>query len=91
MKHPRIAAVLNFFLMGLGTLYNGRRKALGIALTVGAVVLTYVEFGIQDAAPEYYPFMFGAIFLVNTFLAIDGYNEAKVINAESGSVIKAGA
>lgn len=37
MKNPWIAAVLNFFLMGAGTLYNSRRKA------VGAVLLTYVE------------------------------------------------
>ena len=84
MKKPWIAAVLNFFLMGPGTFYNGRRKAVGVALTVGALILTYVEFGIQTAAPEYYPFMFGAVFIINTFLAIDGYNEAKAINAESG-------
>ena len=28
-KNPWIAAVLNFFFMGLGTLYIGRRKLLG--------------------------------------------------------------
>lgn len=82
MKKPWIAALLNFFFMGPGTLYLGRRKALGIALTIGAIVLTYVEFGIQTAAPDYYPFMFGAVLLINTFLAIDGYNEAKTINAQ---------
>ena len=89
MKNPWIAAILNFFLMGLGTFYIGRRKALGIALTIGALLLTYVEFGIKTAAPEYYPFMFGAVFLVNTFLAIDGYNEAKAVSAESGVVAEA--
>ncbi len=86
MKNPWIAAVLNFFLMGAGTFYNGRRKAVGVALTIGAILLTYVEFGIQNIAPTHYWIMFGAVFLVNTFLAIDGYNEAKAINAEHQTV-----
>ena len=79
MKNQWIAAIGNFFFIGLGTLYNGRRKALGIALTVGAILLICVEFGIQTATRQYYWFMFVAVFLVNTFWAIDGYNEAKAI------------
>lgn len=82
MKKPWLAAILNFFFMGPGTFYVGRRKALGLALTIGAIVLTYVEFGIQTAAPSYYPLMFGAIFLINTFLAIDGYKEAQALNGQ---------
>lgn len=81
MKKPWLAAVLNFFLMGLGTAYNGRRVPLGIALTIGAVLLTYVEQNLQPVAPNLYWVMFCAVFLNNTFLAIDGYNEAKAINA----------
>jgi len=81
MKNPWIAAVLNFFLMGPGTLYNGRRKAVGIALTLGALVLTYVELNLQTAAPSLFPFMFAAVFVINTILAYDGYMEAKAINA----------
>jgi len=77
-KNPWIAAVLNFFFMGLGTLYIGRRKLTGLGLTLGAIVLTYVELQLQTAAPVLYPFMFGAVFLANTVLAIDGYNEAKM-------------
>lgn len=83
MKNPWIAAVLNFFLMGAGTLYNGRRKAVGLALTVGAMILTYVELNLQTAAPSLFPFMFVAVFLINTLLAYDGYTEAKAINARS--------
>jgi uncharacterized membrane protein len=79
MKNPWIAAVLNFFFMGLGTLYNGRRKVVGLALTFGALVLTYVELNLQTAAPSLFPLMFAAIFLINTFLAYDGYQEAKQI------------
>ena len=81
MQKPWIAAVLNFFFIGLGTLYNGRRKALGIALTLGAIALTYVEVNLQAAAPSLYPIMFGAIFLMNCFFAYDGYTEAQAANA----------
>jgi len=76
-KNPWIAAVLNFFFMGLGTLYIGRRKLTGLGLTLGAIALTYVELQLQTAAPVLYPIMFAAVFVANTVLAIDGYNEAK--------------
>ncbi len=82
MKRPWLAALLNFFFMGPGTFYNGRRKAVGIALTVGALVLTYVELNLRTAAPSLYPLMFGAVFLINAFLAYDGYREAQAINRE---------
>ena len=77
-KNPWIAAVLNFFFMGLGTLYIGRRKLLGAGLTIAALILTYVEMQVKGAAPALYPIMFGAVFVANTVLAIDGYNEAKI-------------
>ena len=80
MKQPWISAILNFFFMGAGTLYNGRRVPLGAALTVGALLLTYVEMNLQTAAPQLYWYMFGAVFLNNTFLAMDGYQEAQAIN-----------
>ena len=85
MKNPWIAAVLNFFLMGPGTFYNGRRKLLGVALTLGAIVLTYVELQLRTAAPSLYPLMFAAVFVVNAALAFDGYSEAQRINAEMAS------
>ena len=81
MKKPWIAAIGNFFFMGLGTLYNGRRILTGIGLTIGAIVLTYVELQIQSLDSTLYWLMFGAVFVVNTVLAIDGYNEAQQINA----------
>lgn len=77
-KNPWIAAVLNFFFMGLGTLYIGRRKLTGAGLTLAAIALTYVELQLQAATPALYPIMFGAVFVANTVLAIDGYNEAKM-------------
>lgn len=81
MRNPWIAAVLNFFFMGPGTLYNGRRRALGVGLTLCALALTWIEFQVKDAAPALYPFLFGTVFVMNTFFALDGYSEAKTINA----------
>ncbi len=80
MKKPWLAAILNFFLMGAGTLYNGNRKALGIGLTIGALVLSWLEFQVRDVAPNLYAIMFGTVFFMNIFFAYDGYSEAKAIN-----------
>jgi hypothetical protein len=80
MKKPWISAVLNFFFMGPGTLYNGKRKALGIGLTIGALVLTWLEFQVKVVAPDLYPIMFGTVFFMNIFFAYDGFTEAKAIN-----------
>jgi hypothetical protein len=80
-KMPWLAALLNFFLMGLGTAYNGRRIPLGIALTIGAGLLTYVEQHLQALDANLYWMMFGAVLLNNTFLAIDGWSEATAINS----------
>lgn len=81
MKMPWLAALLNFFLMGAGYLYNGRRMPLGAALTVGALILTYVE---NQQTGTLYWTMFGAVLLNNTFLALDGYQEAQSINQKTG-------
>jgi hypothetical protein len=82
MKRPAIAALLNFFFMGAGTLYVGRRKALGAALTLAALALTYVELQVKVLAPAVYPVMFAAVFLMNSFLAWDGLSEARAVNAK---------
>lgn len=79
-KKPWIAAVLNFVLAGPGYIYNGKRPLFGVALTIGAIALTYVELNLQTAAPQLFPIMFAAVFLLNTFFAIDGWNEAKSLN-----------
>jgi hypothetical protein len=80
MKNVWIAAVLNFFFMGLGTLYNGKRRVVGAGLTLGALALTFVELQLQTAAPNLFPIMFAAVFVINTALAYDGYTEAQRIN-----------
>jgi hypothetical protein len=86
MKQPWLAALLNFFLMGAGTAYNGRRTGVGIGLTVGAIALTYVEMNLQSIAPNLYWVMFAGVFLINTCLAYDGYTEAQSINGRRMAV-----
>ena len=83
MKNPWIAAVLNFFLMGLGTFYVGKRKVLGLGLTIAAILLTCVELQLQAAANPEFPFLFGTVFFMNVFFAYDGYLEAKAANASA--------
>lgn len=79
-KIPVLSAILNFFLMGAGYIYNGKRVLLGIGLTIGAIALTYVEFGIKEIDSQLYAIMFGAVLFVNAFLAYDGFQEAKQLN-----------
>jgi len=80
MKRPWLSALLNFFFMGVGYIYNGQRVMLGALFTAGAIGLTYVELSIQEIVPAIYWIMFVSVLVVNTAFAIDGYNEAKQIN-----------
>ena len=80
-KKVWLAAGLNFFFMGAGTLYLGHRKAVGLALTLAALALTYVELSLKALSPDLHYTMFAAVFLANTFLAVDAAQEARAINA----------
>ncbi len=88
-KRPWLAAVLNFFFMGPGYVYNGRRIGLGIGWTLAAIALTVVEqapvfsngTSLQSASPIAFGLMFVAVLVANTCFAIDGYREAKALNA----------
>lgn len=79
-KNPVIAALLNFFFMGPGYIYLGKKIWLGIGFTIGAIALTYVELSIQAIDSRLYGIMFAAVFLVNTCFAIDAFREARQIN-----------
>jgi len=79
-EKPLDRRCIKFLLYGPRTLYIGRRKALGIALTLGALALTYVEMNLKAGSPALYPIMFGAVLLMNAFFAYDGYSEAKTVS-----------
>lgn len=76
MKNPWIAAVLNFFTLGLGTLYVGKRMGYGLLLLVGGALMIYVELSLKQAAPELYWYSFSGFFALALATAWDGYNEA---------------
>ena len=88
MKNPIVAAALNFFFMGPGYIYNGKRALLGVGWTITAVLLTIVEqapiysggVGLKDVSPTAFGLMFIGVFLGNTLFAIDAFREAKAIN-----------
>ena len=80
IKKAWLAALLNFFFVGAGYLYNGKRMPLGAGLTIAGIGLTYVEFGIQPLNMTLYFIMFASVFLANSFLARDAYKEAQAIN-----------
>ena len=70
-KSPIIAAILSFFLFGVGYLYLGYKKVLGIP-TILFVVIVLVVYIIIGA------FTFGLLELVvGLVLAYDGYVKAK--------------
>ena len=78
-KNPWIAAVLNFLFLGLGTLYNGRRKLTGAGLTLAAIGLTYLELNLRTAAPALFPVFLGSVMVAAIVQAIDGFNEANAM------------
>lgn len=74
MKNPGVAAVLSFFIPGLGQLYNGQLKKMALFLVLDAanILLTFVVIG----------YITGFI----TWIAaiIDAYRSAERINKEEG-------
>lgn len=73
MGRTLVATALNFFFPGAGYLVLGHKIPLAIAWLVGVLGLTYVELGIQTAAPDYYWPMFASVFLMNTAFAVDAW------------------
>ncbi len=82
MNKPVIASALNFFFPGAGYLLLGTKVGLALAWLVGVIGLTYVEFGIKEAAPEYYLPMFVSVLVMNTAFAIDAFKEGKALAAK---------
>ena len=82
-----IGAIANFFFAGLGYVIfgSGTRRLLGVAWTLGAIGLTYVELSVQTAAPALYWPMFASVFLMNTAFAIDGYRTFAAEEKETGT------
>ena len=82
MKNPWIAAVLNLFLFGAGYVYNGRRRALGVALILAWVLIRYGEITIYltNLVFEKWLVLFVGLVVLMFSLATDAYREAVSIN-----------
>jgi hypothetical protein len=78
-KKPWLAAVLNLFLFGGGYIYNGKRKGLGIGLTLAIPFLRYGEINIYltNLVTGYWTIMFIGLTIIQLTLAWDAYQEAK--------------
>jgi hypothetical protein len=80
-KSPILAAILNFFLFGAGTLYVGRRVPLGLGLTVGGTMAQAAEIiispPVRNLAPSIWPLLISGLVIMKITLAIDAYREAK--------------
>lgn len=81
-----IGTILNFFLLGPGYLLFTPRKILGVFLTLGAILATYVEQVPLKALEDQQPFqiMFAAFFLLALGCAIDGHMEIKKALGDAG-------
>ncbi len=76
-KNKWIAAIMNFFLLGPGYIYNGKRIVFGIGLTIAAILATFVELQLQDEAPDLFPVSFASFFILGSMCAYDGFKEAE--------------
>ena len=79
------ATLLNFFFPGAGYLLLGHKVVLAVAWLIGVIGLTYVELGIQTAAPDYYLPMFASVFLMNTAFAVDAFKVGKAQQDQSAA------
>lgn len=81
MKNPVLAAVLNFFFFGAGTLYVGRRMAVGLLATLGGMAAQIAEIAVSpagsNAIPSVWPFLLAGLVVLKIALAVDGWNEAR--------------
>ena len=77
MKKPWIAAILNFFTLGLGTMYVGKRTLFGTLMLVGAVLAAFVEFSLKVSDPNLYRYSFISFLVLALATAWDGYREAQ--------------
>lgn len=79
-KKPWLAAVLNFFLWGLGYVYVGNKIAFGIGLFISDLILN-AAFFYQIFVLNSAEFISGYAYLIMAFVfAYDGHKEAEKIN-----------
>ncbi|MEX2052571.1 MAG: hypothetical protein WD991_02675 [Candidatus Paceibacterota bacterium] len=76
-KKPWLAALLNFFFWGLGTMYVGKRMAVGVIMFLASLWATYVENVLVGMDSDLFGPLFVTFFVVGVAMAWDGYKEAQ--------------
>ncbi len=76
-KNIVLAGILNFFLLGAGYIYSGKRVVTGIFLTLGAILLTYLEQVMLESDSDEFKVTFVAVFLLAVGTTYDVVNEIK--------------
>jgi len=81
-KSPALAAVLNFFIWGLGYLYLGRKKTFGVLLVLG-LLIALLAIGLSPPPPSNIVsdlFLMVAVIIIDIAFALDAYRMAKGTN-----------
>ena len=78
-KNPYVAAILNIFIWGLGYLYNGKRKVLGVGLIVVEIIWHIPWLLLGVVAVFGFPYIYSSIAMIvlSIVLAYDAYKETK--------------
>ena len=83
-KNAWVAAILNFFLMGAGTMYVGKRPLVGFLILLGGAGARFVEMKtsptFDHSIPALWPYLVGGLGVLQVALAIDGWREAKAVS-----------
>ena len=78
-KNPYLAAVLNFFFWGIGYLYIGKRRVLGIGLLLVEIFwhIPWLILGFTGIFGFPYIFSSIAMTILSIVIAYDAYSEVK--------------
>jgi hypothetical protein len=83
MKNPFIAAILNFFFFGAGSIYLGRSVVPWLLATLGGTAVQVLE--IKESPPfdnwALWPWFFTGLVTLKIGLAVDAFVEARRISA----------
>lgn len=80
-KNPWLAAILNVLISGVGYIYVGKRVLFGVLLLISDLIVYYFILSDANFSKN---FLNGPVILcgliVTAAFALDGYNDAKIVN-----------
>lgn len=82
-KKAWLAALLNFFFVGVGYFYNGKRIALGLGLILAGSGLVLLILSFYSVGHSFNGTLYLFLLIGNVLLGIDAYEETKGMNSNS--------